>query len=218
MSPHAKIDTALLSPKLSFLQNLATVEYVTMSRGSIFYAENSGCIRVGFLVQGSVRVFKEHDSGRSITLYRLGPGDGCILSMSCALSNPIHTASAVVDEDAVIATMSVEAFNNLVHQNRAARDYVFAEFASRLADAMLLVEEVTFSKMDERIADILLEYGIRHQSNVIKITHEQLADEAGTAREVVTRLLHDFNQKGFVKLSRGNIEILDRHGLARIGN
>ncbi len=202
---------------LAFLRD-APLEYVRLDAGTMLFREEDGCGRVSFLVSGSVRVFKEHPSGRSITLYRLGPGDGCVLSISCALHNPIHLASAIVEEDSEALMLSVEAFNHLIDKSREAREYVFATFANRLADAMMLVEEVAFQRMDERLAAILLEYVVRQGSEVINITHEQLAEEAGTAREVVTRLLHDFHSKGLVKLSRGHIEVTDRRGLAKACN
>ncbi len=203
--------------ELAFVRS-ANPELVLMPVGTFVFREHEGCGRVGFVVSGTIRVYKEHSTGRSITLYRLGPGDACALAMSCALNNPIHQASAIVEEEARVLTVSIEAFQHLVDKSREAREYLYASFATRLTDAMMLIEEIAFHRMDERLAAILLEYGARHHSDVIVITHEQLAEEAGTAREVVTRLLHDFNQRGYVKLSRGHIQIIDRKGLARISS
>jgi CRP/FNR family transcriptional regulator len=102
-------------------------------------------------------------------------------------------------------------------RSAAARDYVFGLFASRLTDVLLLLEEVVFRRMDERLASILLEHAVRRGTDEIHTTHEQLAEEAGTAHEVVTRVLRDFVSNDLVLVSRGVITIIDRKGLARIG-
>lgn len=199
-----------------FLRDVASTE-LRLSKGAWVFREHEGCGRIGFVLEGSIKVFKEHSSGRSITLYRLGPGDSCILSMSCALSNPIHQASAIVEEDCTILTVTTDDFRNLMDRSAEARDYVFGLFASRLTDVLLLLEEVVFRRMDERLASILLEHAMRKGSDEIHTTHEQLAEEAGTAREVVTRVLREFVSQDLVKLGRGQITILDRRALARIG-
>jgi CRP/FNR family transcriptional regulator len=192
---------------------------VTESRvptGTYLFREHEGCGRIGFVLSGVVRVFKEHPSGRSITLYRLGAGDSCILSMTCALSHPIHQASAVVEEEASLLMITTEEFRNLVARSGDARDYVFSLFASRLTDVLLLLEEVVFHRMDERLAALLLEHSARAGSDTIDTTHERLADEAGTVREVVTRILRDFVQRGAIEVQRGKIVILDKKTLASL--
>ena len=189
------------------------VHRMDMPVGTFVFRENEGCGRIGFIVSGSIRVFKEHDSGKSITLYRIGPGDTCILSMSCALSNPIHQASAIVEEDATVLTISTEDFRSLMDSSNEARDYVFSMFATRLTDVMILIEEIVFRRMDERLAGILIDHAARHHTLTINATHEKLAEEAGTAREVVTRILRDFAARGWVELQRGSITITDRKGL-----
>lgn len=189
---------------------------ITMEPGSFVFREHEGCGRIGFVFDGSIKVFKEHPNGRSITLYRLGEGDSCILSMSCALSNPIHQASAVVEERTTVLTVTTDDFRRLMDRSAVARDYVFGLFASRLTDVLLLLEEVVFQRMDERLAAILLEAAARSGSDTVHATHEQLAEEAGTAREVVTRVLRDFAAKGWVEIGRGQTTILDRKGLSHV--
>lgn len=198
-----------------FLDALTTSELV-MPAGTWVFRENEGCGRIGFVLSGVIRVFKEHESGRSITLYRLGAGDSCILSMSCALSNPIHQASAIVEEDARVITVSTLDFRTLMDTSNEARDYVFSAFASRLTDVLMLLEEVVFRRMDARLAGLLLEHAARHHSDSIEITHEQLADEAGTAREVVTRLLRDLVAQNIVSTARGQITLTNKAALARM--
>jgi CRP/FNR family transcriptional regulator len=194
---------------LSFLQDVEVAES-HVPAGTYLFREHEGCGRIGFVVSGSVRVFKEHPSGRSITLYRLGAGDSCILSMTCALSHPIHQASAIVEDAAVLLMITTEEFRKLVARSSEARDYVFSLFASRLTDVLLLLEEVVFQRMDERLAALLLEHSARTGLATIDTTHERLADEAGTVREVVTRILGDFARRGAIEVQRGKIAILDK--------
>lgn len=189
---------------------------ITMPKDSYVFREHEGCGRIGFVMDGSIKVFKEHSSGRSITLYRLGSGDSCILSMSCAMSNPIHQASAIVEEEAQVITVTTADFHTLMERSASAREYVFGLFAERLTDVLLLLEEVVFQRMDERLAAILLENAARHQNNTVMATHEELAEEAGTAREVVTRVLKEFSTQGWVEVGRGKVTILDRKGLSHV--
>ncbi|RPI69548.1 MAG: Crp/Fnr family transcriptional regulator [Ignavibacteriae bacterium] len=189
---------------------------LTLEPGTYVFREHEGCGRIGFVFSGTIKVFKDHPSGRSITLYRLDAGDSCILSMSCALSNPIHQASAIVEDRSVVLTVTTEDFRRLMDRSAPARDYVFGLFASRLTDVLLLLEEVVFQRMDERLAAILLENSARHTSDTVHATHEQLAEEAGTAREVVTRVLRDFVSHGYVEVGRGQVRILDRKGLSHV--
>ena len=195
-----------------FLDGVAT-HRMKLEKGTYVFREHEGCGRIGFVLSGSIRVVKEHDSGRNITLYRIGPGDSCILSMSCALSNPIHQASAIVEENAEVLSVSTEDFRTLIERSHDARDYVFSIFATRLTDVMLLVEEIVFHRMDQRLAGILIENSARHHTDTVVATHEQLAEEAGTAREVVTRILRDFSARGLVEVHRGSVKITDRKGL-----
>ena len=198
-----------------FLRDTAYVVQ-TMPVGAYVFREHEGCGQVGFIVTGSIRVFKEHSSGRSIKLYSIGAGDSCILSMSCALSKPIHQASAIVEQETEILIISTSSFQKLMERSNAARDYVFGLFSARLTDVMLLIEEVVFHRMDERLANILLENSARNKSDTVQTTHERLAEEAGTAREVVTRVLRDFAENNLVAISRGQIKILNRHGLSKV--
>lgn len=209
------IDQAVIPQALDFLQGTPFTTQL-MTEGSYVFRENEGCGRIGFVISGSIRVFKEHQSGRAITLYRLEAGDSCILSMSCAMSNPIHQASAIVEEEATVITVTTDNFHRLMDGSHEARSYVFGLFATRLTDVLMLLEEVVFQRMDERLASILLENSARHNSAVVVATHEQLAEEAGTAREVVTRVLREFTSSGWVEVGRGKVTILDRGGLSSV--
>ena len=189
---------------------------ISMKKGEKVFTEGEGCGRLGFIISGIIKVYKDSPSGRSMTLYRIGRGESCMLSMSCALSNPIHQASAMVEEDAWVITLRPDIFRKLMNDSEDARNYVFTQFALRMTDNMMLIEEVVFKRMDQRLADTLIE---RSQSGkeIIKMTHEELATELGTAREVISRLLKELELSGLVKLQRGSIEIVDVKALSQKG-
>ncbi|MCU0329809.1 MAG: Crp/Fnr family transcriptional regulator [Candidatus Kapabacteria bacterium] len=197
-----------------FLNDVETT-LLSVPRGTWMFREDEGCGRLGFVESGVIRVFKDDPGGRQITLYRVGAGDSCILSLSCALTNPIHQASAIVEDDAVIRTITTDTFRRLMDTSSALREYVFGLFSKRLSDVMILVEEVVFHHMDSRLAGLLLEMATRNHSDVIIATHERLAEELGTVREVVTRILRDYAAKGWIQSGRGSITLLDRFALAQ---
>jgi CRP/FNR family transcriptional regulator len=202
--------TSHLLDFLPFLRS-SPVMVSEVKAGTSIFTEGSGCGKIGFVEQGVIRIFKLSETGREITLYRIGKGESCILSMSCALSHPIHQANAVVEEDATLLTLTTEDFQRLVERSHEARNYLFSQFASRLTDVMLLIEEIVFRRMDERLAERLA--AMTQHTPLVEKTHEELAAELGTAREVVSRTLKEFERAGFVQLSRGAVVVIDRKGL-----
>jgi CRP/FNR family transcriptional regulator, anaerobic regulatory protein len=201
-------------PEIFEFLRTASVSTAVLPKGTPVFTEGQGCGRIGFLLAGVVRVFKLSETGREITLYRIERGASCILSMSCALSHPIHQASAVVEEEAEIVMLTTGDFRELVRQSTQAREYVFTQFAERLTDLMLLIEEIVFRRMDERLASVLAAHAAKHRQR-LEITHEALATELGTAREVVSRILKEFEREGFVQLGRGTIDILQPQAIER---
>lgn len=196
--------------KLPFLRH-SPIHLSSLPAGTPVFTEGSGCGKIGFVQSGVIRVFKLSETGREITLYRIEAGESCILSMSCALSNPIHQASAIVEEDANVLILSTGDFQELIEKSHEARNYVFSQFASRLTNVMMVIEEVVFKRMDERLAGLLAELAPPH--SVITKTHEELAVELGTAREVISRTLKEFERQNLVRLGRGTITIPDLKAL-----
>lgn len=175
--------------------------------GTWIFREYQRCDAVGFIVSGAIRVLKEHEGGRRMTLYTLGPGDSCVLSMACALSNPIHQASAVAEGDTVVRTVSTETFHRLMANDAAARDYVFGLFAARLADVMALLDDIVFGRIDQRMAALLLERTDGGRQRLVA-THERLAEELGTAREVVSRCLRHLATQEAIVVGRGVVDVI----------
>lgn len=191
----------------SLLQHAQVVE---VPAGTSLFGAGSPCRQFPFVLQGSIRVAKVGD-GRELQLYRVGPGESCVLTSSCLVGSSDYPASGVVAADARLVVLPRDAFDDLMARHPPFRQYVFGLFAERLADLMGLVEAVAFHKLDRRVAAALLGRG-----KVVSLTHQQLADELGSVREIVTRVLRGFADEGWVRLARGSIEIVDAGALRRV--
>lgn len=196
-----------------FLKNYP-VKIISLPKDTVLFTEGENCGIVGFVVKGKIRVYKGSETGREITLYRISQGSSCILSIACILSTPIHSASAIVEEDTVLCIVNAHDVRNLLANSDEAREFVFALFSGRLANIMTLIDDVVFQKLDKRLAKFLLN---SEKNNVVHYhSHETIAIELGTSREVITRLLKDFEQRELIKTSRGTIEILHQNNLKKL--
>ena len=169
------------------------------------------CTALPLLVSGSIRVIKPLPTGRTMPLYTLSPGEFCGLSVSCLLADVVYPAAARAAGDVVGAAMAKPLFRTLVDEVPAFRNEVFGLFAARLCFLMTLIEEIAMTRLDERLADLLVSRG-----PVLKATHQALADELGTAREVVSRILEHFEHNGLVRLRRARVDVLKPQHLARL--
>jgi len=178
--------------------------------GTVLFDEHQPCQGFPFVLSGGIRVVKTSASGRELPLYRVLPGESCIITSSCLLGNVDYNARGATVADTTLVLLPRDLFHQLLAQ-APFRDFVFQLFSERIADLMQLVEEVAFRKLDQRLAGLLLGKG-----RVIHATHQQLADELGSVREIVSRLLKGFSEQGLVKLSREQVEILDAAGLRQM--
>lgn len=183
---------------------------LTVPAATILFDEHQPCQGFPLVLQGSIRVTKPSASGRELPLYRVRPGESCIISSSCLLGCTDYNARGITESETVLGLMPRPLFDELMAE-RTFRDFIFHLFAERIADLMQLVEEVAFRKLDQRLANLLLGKG-RH----LHTTHQQLADELGSVREMITRLLKGFADQGLVRLGREQIEIIDPAGLRRV--
>jgi CRP/FNR family transcriptional regulator len=171
------------------------------------YAEGDSCSAIAFVLSGEVRVYKIGQTGREITLYEIGPGETCILNASCILSGQTYPANAVTLSDTGLFLVPSAEFRRLISEHEEMREFVFMLLSRRLSGVMELVEEVTFGRMDERLMDYLVE---KSADNRLETTHQKIANDLGTSREVVSRLLKDLERKGRVQLSRNAVTLLDQ--------
>ncbi len=199
----------LPAPDLDEAMRAAHVRRV--GKGSTPFNGNSPCMGFSMLLSGSIRVVKMGANGREVELYRLQAGESCLISSSCMLGKANYTATAIAQTDLLVFTIPPSSFKRLMARNEAFREFVFSQFSQRLADLMLLVEAIAFQKLDQRLATLLLEEGPQ-----LKTSHAKLADRLGTVRDIVGRLLKNFEQRGLVSLGRERIQVLDAAGLQEV--
>lgn len=171
-------------------------------------APGSPCRDFLFVISGVIRVQMISQSGREIVLYRIGGGETCILTTSCLLANEDYPAEAVTETAVVGAALPAAAFHELLDRSAAFRSFVFQTYGRRIADLMLLIEEVAFRRIDVRLAECLVSK-CRGTNRGLAMTHQQLAVELGSAREVVSRQLKEFERRGWLTLARGRIDVVD---------
>lgn len=213
--PAAELDRALarfpvlagLPPDLA-ARLAAECRAMTVAPGTHLFDERSPCGAFPLVIEGRVKVAKLAASGREIVLYRVNAGQSCLLTSSCLLSRRDYSATGIAETPVTLVAIPRDLFDALVAGSPAFRDYVHALFADRIGELMMLVEEIAFRRLDERLAALLLARGPR-----IDARHQDIAADLGSVREIVSRLLSDFEDRGLVSLGRGRIEVLDRAGL-----
>jgi CRP/FNR family transcriptional regulator, anaerobic regulatory protein len=177
---------------------------VIVPKGMELFGQGDQCKDILFLTKGSVRVYRLHESGQEITLYYLEPGEQCNVNLNSAFTQTPAVGTAVSEEEIEGIMLNADIVKKLYTLESAYQQYVFELFALRLKGMAGLVEDVRFKKLDHRLLDWLHE----QNSKEIKITHDKLASHLGTSREVISRLLKEFEHNGIVKLGRGNISLL----------
>ncbi len=185
--------------------------YVRIPAGREIFVEGDHVDGIALMMSGSVRVYKIGETGREITLYRFGEGESCVITANAILNTSNFPAIAVVEKVAEAVMIPAGTFSDWVRRYDAWRNFVFNLNAQRLSSMMQIVDQVAFQRMDRRIAVLLLERA--KAANPIEITHQLIANELGSSREVISRLLIDFAERGMIRLSRGEIEVLDAEKL-----
>jgi len=186
---------------------IARARWLKVPTGTVLFDDHQACEGFPFVIKGTIRVIKAAPNGRELPLYRVSPGETCVISSSCLLGHEDYNARGVTETETELMMLPKPVFDELLGEP-AFRGFVFHLFADRIADLMQLIEEVAFHKLDQRLAAQLLGKG-----RILHTTHQQLADELGSVREIVSRLLKGFAAQGLVRLSREQIEILDPAGL-----
>ncbi len=166
------------------------------------------------LLSGGARVQHVSEGGREIVLYRIAPGQSCSLTTACILADEPFAAEAIAEEACRIAAIPRAAFDDLLRTSPAFRQYVFKGFSARFTALFHVIDDVAFARNDIRLAQRLV--ALAGAAGVVTLTHRQLAIELGTAREVVSRLLGQFQRHGWIATARGQIELTDRAALARL--
>jgi CRP/FNR family transcriptional regulator, anaerobic regulatory protein len=177
---------------------------IDANSGTTLFEEGQPCRGFPLVITGEVCVTRQSaDHARSMELYRVSPGEICVVSTSCLLSHRALNARGATAADTRLLLLSPELFEKWTG-HRAFREFVFQVFSDRLTDLMALIDAIAFQRLDRRLAQHLLGHGQQ-----LRTTHQALADELGTVREMVTRILKRFETSGWVKLGRERIEVLD---------
>lgn len=185
-------------------------------RGAHIHNGSTDCIGVLFVVSGSLRAFMLAENGREISLFHVEEGESCVLSASCIL--PLITFDIFIDTrtDADLLVVAPAVFSSLMHENAHVEAYAYRQTAERFSDVMWVFHQVLFVSFDKRLAAYLLEETPLTNPRVLERTHENIAKDMGSAREVVSRMLKYFEQEGVVELSRGSITLLDEKRLSHL--
>ncbi len=182
--------------------------------GTVGYQEGDHCGGYVLRLKGRSRVYKMSSTGREILLYRVGAGETCVITTTCLLGNSQYPASTVVEEAIQDVIIPDAIFQRLMIDSPVFRQYVMQNYGALISDLIVLLDEVAFQTLDARLAKCLLDVG----NNTIQRTHQQIADELGTAREVISRQLKRLEQKGWLAMGRGVIEIQQRGELLKLAN
>ena len=194
------------------LRNVLTTRshVVRLPADSVIFGPGKSPDNLLLLLQGTVRVQQLAESGREVVLYRVTAGESCVLTTACMLAYEDHAAEGIAETEIVAAAIPRGVFDELVASSKEFRNFVFRAYSRRITDLFHVIEDIAFRRMDIRLAQKIIE---RADTGVLKATHAQLAAELGTAREVISRQLAEFQRRGWIAQSRGAIEIRDCDGL-----
>ncbi len=180
------------------------LQTLSLPAGTRVFDDGQACQALPLVLQGNLRVSKRADSGREIGLYRVMPGEVCIITLGCLLGGNAYPATGVAESPVSAMTLPRAWFMRLVAEHAPYRQLVFDHFAERLSGLMQLVEEVALKKLDQRLAAWLVERG-----PVVRLSHQAIAEDLGSVREIVSRLLGQFADQGWVRLGRERVEVLE---------
>ena len=197
-----------------FLLDLTKSEYDTfmshcinkkLQKGQMMIGDNDRCGGIPFVLNGSMRLFRTSENGKDITLYKVNPGELCVLAAVCSFANLKYDFTAESLEDSILTIMSVEGFNYMLSKSKVFSQYIFASIADKLIVALNAIELLNFSSIEDRIKSYLTMHA--DDEKAIVITHENIAKDIGSSREVVSRKLKELENDGYLNLKRGKIQL-----------
>lgn len=195
---------------------LAESKIVKLKEGEVVFGPGQVPENLLLLLEGTIRVQHLSAEGREIVVFRVSGGDSCIMTTACLLAYEDYAAEGLAETDLEAVAIPRAIFEELVSSSKDFRKFMFQAYSKRIADLFLTIEEIAFQRMDVRLAQRLLE--LDRGSHVVKATYAQLAAELGTAREVITRQLREFQRRSWVKIGRGSLELTDIDGLSSLSD
>jgi len=211
-------ELALLFPALTNLPAPLALEVerqwlpIRAPAGAVLFDAGVACQALPLVLKGDIRVSKRAENGREIRLYGVHPGELCIVTVSCLLGGVAYPATGIATTEVYALALPRALFMRLTAEHPPFRDQVFSLFADRLTGLMALVEEVAFHKLDQRLAAWLAARG-----PIILASHQDIAQELGSVREIISRLLKQFEEQHLLRLGRERIEVLDAPALKHLG-
>lgn len=187
------------------------VRPATVPEGTVMFRDGDACEAFSLILEGRVRVQKVSESGRQIVLYRVEPGQTCVLTTNALLAALPYGAEGVAETNVSAAVLSAPAFHDVLAVSATFRRFVFSAYATRIGDLLMLIDEVAFGRIDARLAHLLLTRA--DASGIVVATHQDLAIELGSAREVISRQIKEFERRGWVTAARGQVMVTDRAAL-----
>ena len=187
---------------------------VSVPRNTVIFGPGQKPDSLLLLLDGTVRVQQLSKYGREIVLYRVYSGESCVLTTACLLASENYSASGITETDVEAVTIPVRLFDDLLSQSTAFRQFVFTAYSQRITELTHVIEGVAFQRIDVRLADKLLE--LSRGDVTVRITHKELAAELGSAREVVSRQLSEFQRREWIRQSRGSIELVDIDSIKKL--
>lgn len=186
---------------------LSTVMLKTIEKGTVVHNASMDCTSLFLVKSGQLRAYMLSDEGREITLYRLFDRDMCLFSASCLMRSIQFEITIEAEKDCELWVIPVRVYQIMMEESAPLANYTNEIMATRFTDVMWLIEQVMWKSLDKRVASFLIEESAIEGSDVLKITHETIANHLGSHREVITRMLKYFQNEGMVTLSRGTVEI-----------
>lgn len=185
-------------------------------KGSIIHTQDDSCLGMIIVLKGDIRVYLVSEEGKEITLYHIEQEEVDVLSASCVVNQITFDTELVAKEDSEILIIPVTVLSVLKENNIYVRSYIFELLTERFSDVMWTIQQTMFLKMNQRIASYLLDEANKQHSLSLQMTHESIAQEINSAREVVARVMKHFQQDGIIDMKRGNIEIKDKNKLKEL--
>ncbi|TXM73779.1 Crp/Fnr family transcriptional regulator [Methylobacterium sp. WL12] len=188
------------------------VHFPVLESGAIAYELQGACANYLMCIDGRTRVFRMSETGREMLIYKVGAGGTCVLTTQCLLSGGGFPAQSVAEARTELAALPADTFRQLMRESDEFRDFVLDDYTKLLTAVFDLVEEVAFAPLEQRLARRLLVEA--DADGIVWKTHQQLASDVGSVREVVSRLLGEWADTGLVEIRRGQVQVMDRAGIA----
>lgn len=189
-------------------------QIISVPEGTVIFSPGQTADNLWLLLDGTVKVQQKSETGREVFLYRVHAGESCVLTTACMLAFEDYSAEGTSETPVKAVAIPRATFDGLVAKSPVFREFVFTAYSRRITDLFTLIDDIVFQRMDVRLAARLLE--LADEDNVVHATHAVLGSELGTAREVISRTLAEFQRRDLIAQSRGEVRLIDKDGLERL--